>query len=160
MIFNQGKGTIDPDESWKRIRGAWCYFANLSSSAWAICTGSWWSLDVDILRWSGAKLLERPTMPVEHLLPLGPSLCGCESCFIVNRVELGVISKDHIFTLGFWDGSSEFIPENRNKLKLIFCWGIKRSWPCFWKDVTSTILVEEAEFTITTSVLSRQIYRQ
>jgi hypothetical protein len=148
MIFNQGKGTGGSQVNRHKARiESLLYFANLSSSACAICTGSWWSLDVDILGqcywndWIQCQL--------EYLLPPGPSFCGCESCFLVDRVELSMISEDHILTLCFWDRSNELVPGSQSKLNSPLSWnrGRQRYLPCFGENVTGTVLVKKAEFT-------------
>jgi hypothetical protein len=126
MIFNQGKGTGGSQVNRHKARiESLLYFANLSSSACAICTGSWWSLDVDILGqcywndWIQCQL--------EYLLPPGPSFCGCESCFLVDRVELSMISEDHILTLCFWDRSNELVPGSQSKLNSPLSWNRGRT---------------------------------
>jgi hypothetical protein len=46
----------------------------------------------------------------ENLLPFRPSLCGCDTSFFIDRIELGMVSEYEVHPFGFRNRSDVLIP--------------------------------------------------
>jgi hypothetical protein len=91
------------------------YLANPSSSARAMLSASTSNFEVDILherRMSNA--FRRIEGHYIHSLPLGPRLCCVQSGLVIDRVELSVVSENHVMAFGFRDWSDVFFPTDKS----------------------------------------------